>query len=132
VLPELQLSNKGVRNPPLDVFAAIDTKTKTAVTRVYNSLSHKSQALVETMQAPKRSKKAKAPPKSLAMDGGMDEGMAVDDLLDEEEEEEEEEREDDLSAFRKKGRRASKGKCRASDKEGGKGTLKAKRGKKIG
>ena len=66
-MPEFQLSSKGMKSPPLDVFASLDSKTKTAVTRGYNAISHKSQALVETMQAPKKAKKRKAPPKSLAM-----------------------------------------------------------------
>lgn len=70
-MPEFQLSSKGMKSPPLDVFASLDTKTKTAVTRCYNALSHKSQALVETMQAPKKAKKRKAPPKSLAMEVRM-------------------------------------------------------------
>lgn len=68
-MPEFQLSTAGTKNPPPDMFACLDGKTKSAVTRYYNSISHKSQALVETMQAPKRKKKAKAPPKSLAMEG---------------------------------------------------------------
>lgn len=67
-MPEFQLGSKGMKSPPLDVFGSLDTKTKTAVTRCYNALSHKSQALVETMQAPKKAKKRKAPPKSLAME----------------------------------------------------------------
>lgn len=68
IMPEFQLSSKGMKNPPLDVFAGLDGKTKSAVTRYYNSTSHKSQALVETMQAPKKSRKAKAPPKDMVME----------------------------------------------------------------
>ena len=67
-MPEFQLSTKGIKAPPPDVFAALDSKTKSAVTRCYNSQSHKSQALVETLQAPKKAKKRKMPPKSLSME----------------------------------------------------------------
>lgn len=67
MIPEFILSSKGMKNPPVDVFAGLDSKCKSAVTRCYNSAAHKSQALVETMQAPK-AKKTKAPPKSLAME----------------------------------------------------------------
>lgn len=56
-----------MKSPPPNVFASLDGKTKSAVTRAYNAISHKSQALVETLQAPKKSKKRKAPPKSVAM-----------------------------------------------------------------
>lgn len=66
-MPEFQLSSKGMKKPFPDVFAHLDSKTKSAVTRCYNAQSHKSQALVETMQAPKKAKKRKAPPKSLSM-----------------------------------------------------------------
>lgn len=66
-MPEFQLSTKGMKNPPPDVFASLDSKAKSAVTRCYNAQSHKSQALVEALQAPKKAKKRKAPPKSLSM-----------------------------------------------------------------
>ena len=68
-MPEFQLSTKGMKKPPPDVFASLDSKAKSAVTRCYNAQSHKSQALVETLQAPKKAKKRKAPPKSLSMEG---------------------------------------------------------------
>lgn len=67
VMPEFQLSTKGMKSPPPNVFASLDGKTKSAVTRAYNAIAHKSQALVETLQAPKKAKKRKAPPKSVAM-----------------------------------------------------------------
>ncbi|CAN0486120.1 unnamed protein product, partial [Laminaria digitata] len=60
ILPEFQLSSKGMKKPPPDVFACLDSKTKSAVTRCYNAMSHKSQALAEALQAPKRAKKRKA------------------------------------------------------------------------
>ncbi|CAN0024030.1 unnamed protein product [Ascophyllum nodosum] len=117
VMPEFQLSSKGMKSPPLDVFASLDSKTKTAVTRGYNAISHKSQALVETMQAPKKAKKRKAPPKSLAM---SEEGRDDDDEAAEGEEEREgDEDEEDLSAFRKKGKTrapAANGKGKAAAK----------------
>ena len=56
-----------MKRPFPNVFAGLDSKTKSSVTRCYNALSHKSQALVETLQAPKKAKKRKAPPKSIAM-----------------------------------------------------------------
>ncbi|CAM9762324.1 unnamed protein product [Discosporangium mesarthrocarpum] len=130
VLPELQLHVKaGVRATPADMFGLIDSKTKTALTRSYNAKTHKSQALVETMQAPRKAKKAKGPPKSVSMDNNMEEGMALDDTLQEEDEEEEEENgDDDVSAFRKKGTRASKGK--AGKAEDTPKSTKAKKGRR--
>lgn len=68
VLPEFVLSGKGMKRPPLDVFGSLDSKTRSAVTRCYNAQAHKSQALAVALQAPKKAKKRKAPPKSISME----------------------------------------------------------------
>ncbi|CBN77287.1 conserved unknown protein [Ectocarpus siliculosus] len=69
VLPEFVLSGKGMKRPPPDLFGSLDSKTRSAVTRCYNSQAHKSQALAVALQAPKKAKKRKAPPKSVSMEG---------------------------------------------------------------
>lgn len=68
VLPEFVLSGKGMKRPPFDVFGSLDSKTRSAVTRCYNAQAHKSQALAVALQAPKKAKKRKAPPKSVSME----------------------------------------------------------------
>ncbi|CAM9762731.1 unnamed protein product, partial [Ectocarpus sp. 4 AP-2014] len=95
VLPEFVLSGKGMKRPPLDVFGSLDSKTRSAVTRCYNAQAHKSQALAVALQAPKKAKKRKAPPKSVSMEGedGDEDGG---------DESEEEEEDNDVSAFKKK------------------------------
>ncbi|CAN0343952.1 unnamed protein product, partial [Ectocarpus sp. 8 AP-2014] len=95
VLPEFVLSGKGMKRPPIDVFGSLDSKTRSAVTRCYNAQAHKSQALAVALQAPKKAKKRKAPPKSVSMEGedGDEDGG---------DESEEEEEDNDVSAFKKK------------------------------
>ncbi|CAB1111626.1 unnamed protein product [Ectocarpus sp. CCAP 1310/34] len=101
VLPEFVLSGKGMKRPPLDVFGSIDSKARSAVTRCYNAQAHKSQALAVALQAPKKAKKRKAPPKSVSMEGEEEDEDGGD------ESEEEEEEDNDVSAFKKKGKSRS-------------------------
>lgn len=92
-------------------FGDLDSKSKAAFTRAYNSMSHKAQALVSE-QGAEKTKKRKAGAADTAEGGGdLD---AIDDDKNAAGQESDEEDEEDMEAlkkkFMKKGRGSSKGK----------------------
>ncbi len=102
-------------------FGELDSKSKSAFTRAYNSMAHKAQALVAEQGAEKTGRKKGA-------GGGGEMAGAELDVVDDDkvagEESDEEEKEEDLEAlkkkFLKKGRNKGAGKAKAASKTNGK------------
>lgn len=94
-------------------FGDLDSKTKAAFTRAYNSMAHKAQALVAEQGAEKTGRKKSS--------GGGDEGLGAElDVVDDDkaaaEDSDNEDEDDDVEALKKKFLKKGKGKAKASGK----------------
>ena len=110
---EFLFNSKDLKNKK---FGELDSKSKAAFTRAYNSMAHSSQALVAEQGAEKTRRKTTGGREGGEM-GGPELDVVDDDIAAAEEEEEEEE---DLETLKKKFLKKGKGKAKAASKSNGK------------
>jgi replication factor C subunit 1 len=97
-------------------FGDLDSKSKSAFTRAYNSMAHKAQALVSEQGAEKIGRKKTASGGGEMMDDGVELDVVNDDKAAAEEESDDEEDDDDLETLKKKF--LKKGASKANGKKG--------------
>lgn len=109
---EFLFNSKDLKNKK---FGELDSKSKAAFTRAYNSMAHSSQALVAEQGAEKTRRKSTG-----GKEGGEIGGPELDVVDDDMAAAEEEEEEEDLEALKKKFLKKRKGKSKAATKSNGK------------
>jgi len=131
---EFLFNSKDV-NKDIKKFGDLNTKSKTAFTRAYNSMAHKAQALVAEQGAEKAGRK-KGGGGGGEMAGGAELGVVDDDAAAAAEASDEDGDDEDLEALRKKflkkgkGGKAKKATAAGGKPKGGASKANGKRGKK--